>query len=685
MVAARPHERGTQAVAPRALYGSHGTGSPPQQQRAWRRAVRVGAGLALGCAVVLLGLSASGRPGAAELEDVVSPPVMGTGGGPTARPADDGAELSPPVMGSACTTCGSIDGPRLHQWPSGWKNYSIDYNVFGLHVYNGGVTDADAPGALPDDGQNEWENTFKDFDFTPSHKHDGSRCAPLLLACKCCVAPCRCVAPYRRCSPARASRPTSDTLTARLCALRCCCRAGLQAEAIMRGVQHYGEQLFNGHPPPPTRQPESSPPPPASQSGGGTTLAGGAGTSGANSAASQASAIVTAADAGQAANTAAATAAESPAASPATASTADAQAGAGGANGNGGNEDGGSPSNMPNGEGASANAASGGGGDGGGGGGGVGTPGGTETGPVTGNNCFLLPDLCPQYSLPAPGFKGAGADVVHVDGEPKEAPENDGSQPQHVNPAANIASDDVLGPYQANLPSDPPPPTPAPYSANLRFDTSMDNGAAGMGEGIEVDTSADARFVGGAPIAGAEERARPTQLLLKGVERKAAVPKLQTLAEMKSRPVPAMGRPLQVAGWHAAQRPRYPLIKLSDEFEDTGEEDTSLDGDLQDVDDQLRKLLPAYDKQVGTINFGSRGMTDQRNDFLEGTSGSKFSGPATSTGGSKKGFASALFALVPTGMRVLPGARPDPRNQMLQDVPIVSCRPPHARVRFDLR
>jgi|NorSeaMetagenome_1021524.scaffolds.fasta_scaffold107284_2 hypothetical protein len=70
----------------------------------------------------------------------------------------------------------------------------------------------------------------------------------------------------------------------------------------------------------------------------------------------------------------------------------------------------------------------------------------------------------------------------------------------------------------------------------------------------------------------------------------------------------------------------------SDEFADTGEEDTSLDSELQDVDAQLRKLLPAYDKQVGTINFGSRGMTDQRNDFLEGTSGSKFGGPATSGG-----------------------------------------------------
>ncbi len=189
-MAALPHERSTQAVASRALYGSHGAGSP--QQRAWRRAVRVGAGLALGCAVVLLGLSVSGRPGDAELEDVVSPPVMGTGGGPTARPADDGAELSPPVMGSACATCGSIDGPRLHQWPSGWKNYSIDYNVFGLHVYNGGVTDADAPGALPDDGQNEWENTFKDFDFTPSHKHDGScPCtgARVLLRVLRCVVP----------------------------------------------------------------------------------------------------------------------------------------------------------------------------------------------------------------------------------------------------------------------------------------------------------------------------------------------------------------------------------------------------------------------------------------------------------------------------------------------------------------
>jgi hypothetical protein len=59
-------------------------------------------------------------------------------------------------------------------------------------------------------------------------------------------------------------------------------------------------------------------------------------------------------------------------------------------------------------------------------------------------------------------------------------------------------------------------------------------------------------------------------------------------------------------------------------------EDTSLDDELKDVDEQLRKLLPLYDKQVGTINFGSRGMTTERNDFLEGTSGSEIEGAPTS-------------------------------------------------------
>jgi hypothetical protein len=177
MAAVLPHGRVAHAIAPRALYGSSGS-ELLRAQGAWRRCARVGAGLVLGCAVVLLGLSSSWQPRAAVLSYVVSPPVMGTGGGPTARTADDGSEVSKPVMGSACATCGEIDGPRLHKWPSLWKNYSNDYNVFTLHVENGGVTDSDAPGALPDDGQNEWDNTFKDFDFKPSDLHDGSRCDP---------------------------------------------------------------------------------------------------------------------------------------------------------------------------------------------------------------------------------------------------------------------------------------------------------------------------------------------------------------------------------------------------------------------------------------------------------------------------------------------------------------------------
>jgi len=72
----------------------------------------------------------------------------------------------------------------------------------------------------------------------------------------------------------------------------------------------------------------------------------------------------------------------------------------------------------------------------------------------------------------------------------------------------------------------------------------------------------------------------------------------------------------------------------SDEFADSGNEDTSKDADLQQVDADLRALLPGYDMKVGTVNFGSRGMTDKRNDFLEGTSGSNFGGAATSAPGS---------------------------------------------------
>ena len=416
----------------------------------------------------------------------------------------------------------------------------------------------------------------------------------------------------------------------------------------MNGVQHYGEVLFNGHPPPPTSQQEFSPPPPSLS--GGSTLAGGAGTTGANSAASQAAAIVSGADAGQAANTAAATAAESPAASPASSTggqaSADAAAAGAAAAASGGNEKGGAPSNLPDGGAGAAGATAG--------GGYTATGGATVTGPALGNNCFLLPSLCPQYSAPFPGIQGAGANVVHVDGDPKEPKANDGSQPEKVIPAANIQADAILGPIQAPLPADPPPPTPAPYSANLKFDTSMDNGAAGMGEGIQVDTSADASFVGGAPV---QKLGRPTQLL--------ALPKLQTMAEIKSRLIPASGLRWSQAGLLSARRPRYPVITLSNEFEDTEGGDTSMDGELQDVDEQLRKLLPAYDQVVGTVNFGSRGMTDKRNDFLEGTSGSEFGGPASSAGDSKQGSVSALFALLPTGMKVL--TKQEDRGERLED------------------
>ena len=79
-MAALPHGRGTHAVAPRALYGSSGS-ELLRVQGAWRRGARVGAGLVLGCAVVLLALSSSWPPRAAVLAYVVSPPVLATGGG----------------------------------------------------------------------------------------------------------------------------------------------------------------------------------------------------------------------------------------------------------------------------------------------------------------------------------------------------------------------------------------------------------------------------------------------------------------------------------------------------------------------------------------------------------------------------------------------------------------------------
>jgi len=441
-------------------------------------------------------------------------------------------------------------------------------------------------------------------------------------------------------------------------------RAGLQAEAIMNGVQHYGEVLFNGYP---TKQPAQIEGP---APGTGTTLSGGAGTAGANSAISQADSIIGDATAAQNANTAAAETAESPAPA-ASANPAASQAAAAGnvaseaaaaGNAAGGNEDGGSPSNMPGGKGASIDADN----TSGGGGKSTSIAGGTEIAPAKGNNCFLLPSLCPQYNLPAPGFAGAGSDVQHVDGEPKKEPENDSSQP-HVNPAATITAGDVLGAYVAVVPADPPPPTPAPYSPNLVFDTSMDNGAEGMGESIKVDTSSDAVFVGGVPIVSAGKVGRPTQLILRRMgSLTKGVPRLQNLAEMKGG---------QSAGSRARESDRKRFMKrdilLSDEFNNSGGEDTSStkDADLQKVDFDLQGLLPAYDKRVGTVNFGSRGMTDKRHNFLEGT---------TSATWSTKGIVSELVGFSRTGYQVTAGGAPaDPRNQMLEDVPIVS--PHHNR------
>ena len=118
-----------------------------------------------------------------------------------------------------------------------------------------------------------------------------------------------------------------------------------------------------------------------------------------------------------------------------------------------------------------------------------------------------------------------------------------------------------------------------------------------------------------------------------------------------------------------------PILTIPDssgEFEDSGEEDTSMDADLQKVDDQLQGVLPMYDHRVGTVNFGSRGMTDKRNDFLEGTSGSRFGSPATSAPASTMGKISELLGFIPTGLRVLGEARVDALNQKLDDVRIVS-------------
>ena len=377
-------------------------------------------------------------------------------------------------------------------------------------------------------------------------------------------------------------------------------RPDLQAEAIFNGVQHHAEITFNGYPHPPQA-------PSLDQSGGGSTLAGGAGATGADSAASQASAIISSATSDATSLTAAATAAEStaPAGNSASGNGGETPAG----DHSGGNENGGSPSNMPTEEekkaasGGSDNKASSLNADNSEGGSGASTTtaSGGEGPPALGNNCFLLPSLCPQYSPPFPGLKGTGSDVVHVDGDPPPEKENDGSEPpQNVNPEANnVLGEDSLGPLSAELPADPPPPTPAPYHAEIFVDTGSDNGAEGMGEGIAIDTSNEAKFVGGAPVESAAALGKPTQLLTK--EEASDIPRLQTLAELRASSFPTFSHTRH------SVRPRWRLIKLQSDEDVNG--DTSQDNDSKNVDDELAKTIEIYDKMVGTKNFGSRGMT----------------------------------------------------------------------------
>ena len=488
--------------------GAYGGGASGSFGLSARRSAVAALGI---CCTGLLCLSMLARHDATALEDIVSPPVMGTGGGSTTPEKDHVPVVSPAVMGAP-----GIDGPpwsRHHG--STWHRYSVDYNVWGLHVHDGGRLDADAPTGLPAAGRNEWKSPFSDFDFEPSHRHDS---------------------------------------------------AGEQAAAIFSGVRHRGEILFNGYhrrPVAPEQSGEGR-----MQSGGvrgraGTTLGGGAGTRGSTSAAAQANAIVNDASAEQAANTAAATVAESEAHAPSTASdnarTAHASDGGGGAgdkdegggngpgdgrgqgsdSGSGGNEKGGAPPTKPPKDGENGGLSSGTAGSSSErdsvGVVGAGTAGGRDDlPPVTGNNCFLLPSLCPQYSPPFPGIKGAGANTKHVSGEPEEERESQptsagdtaqqkgdtdstaqqmggsASMQRNANDlAGNILGDDQLGPVGKASPSDPQPPTPAPYTPNIVVDTSQDNGAAGMGEGINIDTGVDASFVGGSPV---EEKGRSTDL-----------------------------------------------------------------------------------------------------------------------------------------------------------------------------
>jgi hypothetical protein len=186
----------------------------------------------------------------------------------------------------------------------------------------------------------------------------------------------------------------------------------------------------------------------------------------------------------------------------------------------------------------------------------------------TGNDCFLLPELCPQYS----DFKPyPGKTVPFPTPPPLEEPEPKLLIPEGTVPTkeemdaavaiaeANAEPEGQAAPAEAAAAAAQAAGAPAPTGPigkapptgpHIMIPTDSDMGAEGMGEVIDIDTSTDAAF-------HRQARAKPVSLL-----------QLRPAREML----------LQEGG--------------------VGEEGE------QDVDDEMTRTFSEYDRKVGTVNFG---------------------------------------------------------------------------------
>lgn len=159
-----------------------------------------------------------------------------------------------------------------------------------------------------------------------------------------------------------------------------------------------------------------------------------------------------------------------------------------------------------------------------------------------GSDCYLLPELCPQKSDWHPyraEFAPGTPEAAAYEAKAKQA-----ALQKAVAPNAEEKEEATAE---------------AAPKLSFAVDTSMDNGAGGKGESIEIDTAVDSKFVGGPRVP---------------VEAKAPVTTLLSMGELQS---------------------------LEEDFPQA-EEDPERQ---REVDDELTRVAKHYDLQVGTTNFGS--------------------------------------------------------------------------------